>query len=447
MNSDWTMAKLSDLISIKHGFAFKGEFFCDSPTTHQLTTPGNFAIGGGFQKGKGKYYSGPIDDDYVLDVGDIIVTMTDLSKQADTLGFAAMVPYSGKTVWLHNQRVGLVQIKEASNVDRQYLLYLMRSPEYRQWVLSTASGSTVKHTSPSRICEYQFLLPSIGEQTQIGATLAAFDARIALLEETNVILEGVAQALFKSWFVDFDPVRARAEGREVEGISAEIAELFPDVFEESTSSSVPKGWFIRSVADVSSRIFSGGTPDTRNPEFWGGHLPWFSSGETRERVIIDCEKRITISGVENSSTKAAQPGDILIASAGQGHTRGQTSYCAIDTYINQSVVSIRANEKICSSVWLFHNLSRRYDEMRNLSDSHSSRGSLTTKLLGGMRVIVPDLPVIKAFTDIASPLMTAQINNAMLQATLSNLRDVLLPRLISGQLHPRDAEALLRDAA
>ncbi|MBX9764201.1 MAG: restriction endonuclease subunit S, partial [Pseudomonadaceae bacterium] len=282
MSSEWTAARLQDLVSIKHGFAFKGEYFVDEVTPFQLTTPGNFAIGGGFQYGKGKYYSGPVPSDYVLHAGDLIVTMTDLSKAADTLGYAAIVPNSNGTTWLHNQRVGLVRLQEDTNVHMGFIHYLMRSPDYRHWVVSTATGSTVKHTSPGRILSYEFQLPSLVEQREIGDALAALDDRITLLRETNATLEAIAQALFKSWFVDFDPVHANAEGRarqdgersgqprmpqasdlprpgaeagaeaqgQPEGMDAPTAALFPDSFEESELGLVPKGWRVEWLSDV-----------------------------------------------------------------------------------------------------------------------------------------------------------------------------------------------------
>ena len=131
-------------MDIKHGFAFKGEFFSEQPTTYQLTTPGNFAIGGGFQSGKSKFYNGPILDDYVLKVGDLLVTMTDLSKAADTLGYAAKVPPEKGVVWLHNQRVGLVKAKTGAQVSEDFLHYLMRSPSYRHCDLLPPGRTNVK---------------------------------------------------------------------------------------------------------------------------------------------------------------------------------------------------------------------------------------------------------------------------------------------------------------
>lgn len=143
------------------------------------------------------------------------------------------------------------------------------------------------------------------------------------------------------------------------------------------------------LEDVCESIYSGGTPDTRNPTFWGGGVPWLSSGETRNKFVTKTDKTITRAGVENSSTRLANIGSTVIASAGQGHTRGQTSYLEMDTYINQSVVCLKPDPRKVDALWLFYNLSNRYDEMRQMSDSHSSRGSLTTALLKKMKVSLP----------------------------------------------------------
>ena len=180
-SDDWVEVQLGDLIAVKHGFAFKGEYFTDGPLPYQLVTPGNFAIGGGFQLGKGKFYSGPIPADYVLKKGDVVVTMTDLSRGGDTLGYAALIPETTGTTWLHNQRVGLVERKPNAPIRLGYLHYLMRSGDYRHWVVSSATGSTVKHTSPGRICSYRFELPPLEEQGGIDQTLSAPRAYSSLL--------------------------------------------------------------------------------------------------------------------------------------------------------------------------------------------------------------------------------------------------------------------------
>lgn len=135
------------------------------------------------------------------------------------------------------------------------------------------------------------------------------------------------------------------------------------------------------IGSIAKKIFSGGTPDTRNLNYWNGNLRWLSSGETRKRFIFDTEKKITQEGVNNSSTKLAHKGSIVIASAGQGLTRGQTSLLMNDMYINQSLVCIECNESVIDNYYLFYLLSSQYNKLRFISNENSSRGSLTTKLI------------------------------------------------------------------
>ena len=186
----WKEYSLDELINIKHGYAFKGEFFSEEPTDDILLTPGNFAIGGGFKAQKLKYYNGDFPVDYILDENDVIVTMTDLSKEADTLGFSAKVPaWYGKR-FLHNQRIGLVKLK-TDDFDKDYLYWLMRTFSYQRFVANGATGATVKHTSPTKICQYKFTAPEDKNiQSKIASILSAYDdliennlKRIKLLEE------------------------------------------------------------------------------------------------------------------------------------------------------------------------------------------------------------------------------------------------------------------------
>jgi type I restriction enzyme S subunit len=155
----WRWQRLDELIYIKHGYAFKGEFFTEEPNTNILLTPGNFKIGGGFNYKKFKYYKGDIPLDYVLNWNDLIVTMTDLSKDGDILGYSSLVPEIPNKRLLHNQRIGKVVFKGNENL-KFYLNWVLRSDSYRSFVLGSATGTTVKHTSPSRICEYRCIIPT-----------------------------------------------------------------------------------------------------------------------------------------------------------------------------------------------------------------------------------------------------------------------------------------------
>lgn len=156
----WRVDLLGSIISVKHGYAFKGEYFTDQETKEVLLTPGNFKIGGGFKSDKLKFYNGPILDDYILKKDDLVITMTDLSKAADTLGYPAFVPFGEETRYHHNQRIGLV--KFSTNEDLKLWIYeLLKTDSYRSWIVGSCTGSTVKHTAPTRIEEYKFVSPPL----------------------------------------------------------------------------------------------------------------------------------------------------------------------------------------------------------------------------------------------------------------------------------------------
>lgn len=174
--SEPQMYPLSAYIRIKHGFAFPGAEFSDDPSLPTLVTPGNFAIGGGFKETRTKTYAGEYPRDYKLSAGDLIVSMTDLSKEGDTLGLPAVVPEGD---YLHNQRVGLVEIVAPESVDPRFLSYFFRTSSYRAHILGTASGSTVRHTSPSRIESFVTALPQLNEQQAIAEVLGSLDDKIA----------------------------------------------------------------------------------------------------------------------------------------------------------------------------------------------------------------------------------------------------------------------------
>lgn len=340
-----------------------------------------------------------------------------------------------------NQHVAIIR-PDPNVLTPRFLRYYLVSPSMQAEMLGLAAvGATRNALTKGMIESFEIHAPvDIDEQRVIAYILGTFDDKIELNHRMNETLEAIARAIFKSWFVDFDPVRAKASGEPPEsicrrlGLTPEHLDLFPDRLVDFELGEIPEGWQMARVDDVAEKIFSGGTPDTRKSEYWNGDINWFSSGETRNSFVVKTEKKIAQLAVDNSSTKLALPGDIFVASAGQGNTRGQTSYCAINTYINQSVVSIRANRAVMHPLWLYFNLSARYEEMRSISDSHSSRGSLTTKLLGGMALVVPNLKLVNAYGEMANSLTKLLISNARQNDVLGEIRDALLPMLLSGEI-------------
>ena len=196
----WRDCKLGDLLQIKHGFAFLGEHF-GSTGTHVVLTPGNFLEEGGFKEksDKAKWYNGPIPDDYVLNEGDLIVAMTEQAE--GLLGSSALIPRSG--VYLHNQRLGLVQIRDRKQADQHFIYYLFNSKPVRQQIRGSASGTKIRHTAPSRIADVKVSVPPLPVQRRIAGILSAYDELMENSQRRIRILEAMARALYREWFVHF----------------------------------------------------------------------------------------------------------------------------------------------------------------------------------------------------------------------------------------------------
>ena len=392
------MPVIGDFIKIKHGYAFKGDYISTEDNNIVLVTPGNFAIGGGFKEQKCKFYIGKYPDDYVLKEDDLIVTMTDLSKSVDTLGYGALVPSSNKRVYLHNQRIGLVQFI-SDKIDKHYLYWYMRTSRYQRSIVSTSSGSTVHHTSPDRIFEVEIEVPEMKIQKKIAGFLDDIEEKINVNEKINRNLSEQARSVYMETFGKFEKTKV--------------------------------------LEDYPVKIYSGGTPSTSKKEYWeGGDIHWLSSGETANEFVTTTDKTITQLGVDNSSTKWASKYDVVTASAGQGHTRGQTTMILLNTCINQSVIVTHAAKEYMP--FIFFNLSGRYEELRVLSDGTSTRGSLTTKIMAKLKM--PDVTenTIIKFSDYAWSAISQIEVNLKENEKLACLRDSLLLKLMTGEIDVSD---------
>ena len=436
MAGEWSEATLGDLIDIKHGFAFKGQFIHDNSNGDVLLTPGNFAIGGGFKGEKYKYYKGPTQNEYVLHEGDLLVTMTDLSKQSDTLGYPAFVPPAtdGRR-YLHNQRLGKVSPKEKAEIDRRYIYYVMCTAEYRHEVLASATGTTVKHTSPERIKKYRFLLPPPAEQRAIAYILGTLDDKIGLNQSRIQTLEEMVSTLFKSWFVDFDPVRAKMEGQEM-NLPKSIADMFPGRFTESGIGIIPDQWRTYRLRELVDHHTKSVTPSLF-PESMFEHfsIPAHDSGR-----LPSMDR-----GSDIKSNKTVVPcGAVLLSKLNP-----EISRVWIPSFG-------RENLQICSTEFLA--FTPRYPANRSLLYSLFSNpefGMMLQSMVTGtskshQRVLPPALKQSKVLSgtptifhrygDLVAPMLASVVESRTEALTLAALRDALLPKLMFGGLSVKDAD-------
>lgn len=197
VKEDWEEVPLSDYLKVKHGYAFKGEFITPEPTKYRLVTPGNFDIGGGFKSAKFKYYSSDvIPEDYVFNELDFVVTMTDLSKEGDTLGYPAFIPLHQKAevVYLHNQRVGKVQFY--NDEENKFFFYmLMKQDVYQQFIVGSCTGTSVKHTSPTTIGSFTFAKPTQERIQEFDQIVGQQFAKIFANQKQIKTLENLRDAL------------------------------------------------------------------------------------------------------------------------------------------------------------------------------------------------------------------------------------------------------------
>jgi len=436
MAGEWREVSLGELLKVKHGFAFKGEFFTDEPKQTVLVTPGNFAIGGGFQDEKRKYYSGPVPEDYVLSPGQIVVTMTDLSKQSDTLGYAARIPQDDNT-WLHNQRVGLLVFNSEKPTEPRFFEYLLRTHDYRSWIVGSATGTTVKHTSPSRIESYKTRLPPLEEQRAIAHILGTFDDKIELNRRMNETLEAIARAIFKSWFVDFDPVRAKADGEPPESIcrrlrlTPDLLALFPDRLVDSELGEIPEGWDVRTLGDIAENPRRGVQPneiDATTPYIALEHMP---------RRCIALSDWGVADGLESNKFEF-KSGEILF-----GKLRPyfhKVGVAPVNGVCSTDIVVIAPRPKILFGFVLGLVSSDAFVEHTNAGSTGTKMPRTSWKEMARYAVVQPSEVIAGVFTDqilIITERIIASIHESR---TLASLRDALLPKLLSGELRVPDAE-------
>jgi type I restriction enzyme S subunit len=347
-------------------------------------------------------------------------------------------------VGLFNERIpfdhvrinsGMVILRPEQETLSSYFLYLfLRSDLFKEQANSLRSGSAQPQLPIRDLKCVEITVPPIKDQNKICSFLGALDDRITLLRETNTTLEAIAQALFKSWFVDFDPVRAKQEGREPEGMDADTAALFPDSFEESELGLVPRGWNQVPFTDTVS-VIGGGTPKTKVSEYWNGDIPWFSvvdAPASTDVFVIDTQKHITEKGLNSSSTKLLEKGTTIISARG---TVGRLALVGRQMAMNQSCYGLRGKAE---DVYFTYFSTHRLIESLKQRSHGSVFDTITTETMKGVFVIYPGKAVVQSFETLLQPVMERIHKNLDQAQTVATLRDTLLPRLISGQLRLPD---------
>ncbi|MEW6591229.1 MAG: restriction endonuclease subunit S [Pseudomonadota bacterium] len=360
-----------------------------------------------------------------VDIGDLLIsTSASLGRvSVVTSQSAGGVPYTG-----------LIRFKPKDlRLLQGYLKVFLGSAAFIEQAESMASGSVIRHFGPSHIRQMAILLPPLDQQVAIGAVASLLDERLRLLRQTNTTLESIAQALFKSWFIDFDPVRAKVEGREPEGMDAATAALFPAEFEESALGLIPKGWRAAEVGEV-FRVTMGQSPpgDTYNEE--GEGIPFYQGradfGFRFPAVRVHC----------TAPTRLAMASDVLVSvRAPVGDVNVALEECAV----GRGVAAVGFDKAPSFALYSMKALRNRFTEY----ESHGTVfGAINKKQFEALPCVLPSPDVLAAFSSNVGPLDERLRLNELQIRSLTELRDTLLPRLISGKLRLPEAQEPLEES-
>jgi len=483
--SEWTPTTLGDLVHLQKGVSYKGEFL-DGPGP-KLLGMGTFVLGGGLDLAKARTYAGPIAQKQLVRPGDVVLAVVGISQRGSVVGSPGLVPKGARGDFAFTHHVMRVEPLRRGTVDPTYLYYVLRSKSFQQYVLAVQGGSTVPEIKAVDILAYTLKLPSLTAQEEIGRFLSSLDGdiqargadasahglkrflsslidrlttgactiaealawlssegelvrkiddKIELNRRMNSTLEEIARALFRFWFVDFGPVRAKAEGRwkkgeSLPGMPADMWDLWPSGFEESEIGEIPKGWRVAGVGGVVA-VAGGSTPSTKNPRFWDGPIHWATPKDMAglsAPALLDTERKLTDAGLAETTSGLLPRGTVLLSS------RAPIGYLAITEVpvaVNQGFITMTCGTNPSNHYmlhWARENHEAIIAQANGTTFLEISKGNFRP-----MKILVPNDELMSKFTQIAQSFHEHVVASLRQTETLASVRDTLLPKLLSGEL-------------
>ena len=415
MKYDWESVHLGRFFTIKHGWAFKGKFFAEEGK-YILLTPGNFNPDGGIKlKGnKEKYYVGDFPHEFLLKHDDLLVVMTDLTQDAPILGSPAFIMENGK--FLHNQRLGKIQELDETKIIRPFLYYLFNSSNVRNQIKASATGTTVKHTAPERIYNVKVNLPPLPTQRKIAAILGNYDDLIENNTRRIKILEEMAGTIYREWFVEF-----RFPGHEnVKMVESELG-------------LIPEGWKVRGLGDV-CKVVPGYAFKSKDWKDTGVGVVKIKNIKSDNTIDIDNKDCIAPDILSPKLDKyQLTNGDFLIAMTGA--TAGKVGRLRTKTtmMLNQRVAKLDPIKVYRDYIWCRISLEETQAVFYRLADG-AAQPNMSGSQIEEHRIVGPPPSVCKHFSSIVGDMLLLSDNLMLRNVNLRKTRDLLLPKLISGEL-------------
>ena len=424
MAGKWEETTLGAEVEFQTGFAFKSAHYTDAEDGIRLVRGDNIVQGAIRWEGVKKWPASESKEyeQYKLTEGDVVLAMDRPWIEAG-LKYAAISRYDLPCLLV--QRTA--RLRGGPRLDTRFLRYLIGNRDFTQHIHAITTGTAVPHISGGQIKGFSFLLPPLAEQKAIAAVLGALDDKIELNRRMHATLGAMVQALFQSWFVDFDPVRANLDGRSSVGIDAAIAGLFPEHLEETALGHTPKGWEVLSLDKIAHYL--NGLALQKYPPNTSHTLPVIKITQLRKGDTVGADR----CGTNLPSDYLVLDGDVLFSWSGSLEV---DLWCGGVGALNQHLfkVSSPVYPKWFYYLWTLYHL----DEFRLIAaDKATTMGHIQRGHLTAAKVLSPPRPLLEAMTRTMAPLINQIIAIRVQSRTLAAMRDTLLPKLLNGELQTK----------
>jgi type I restriction enzyme, S subunit len=417
-----SMVKLRDCVQFQTGHPFKSQHYVSDESGIRLLRGDNIAQGS-LRWADAKRW--PLDlawnlDEFLLKDGDVVVAM-DRPWIPAGLKFARI--RSGDLPCLLVQRVA--RLRAGRGITPEFLNCVIGSRTFTEYVVGVQTGTAVPHLSGKQILDFEFRLPPIDEQVRIGKLLSRLEDRIHLLHETSKTLEALAQTLFRSWFIDFEPVHEKSRGLTCDGLSAEMASLFPAAFVPSESGLIPIGWQARSLDSI-AQYLNGLALQKFPPESDSEFLPVIKIAQLRAGHVQGADRASS----KLKSEYIVEDGDVLFSWSG---TLEVEFWCGGRGALNQHLFKVSSKEL---PRWFYYLATRHHLPGFREIAAHkaTTMGHIQRKHLTDARIAVPPPELLAVASRLLAPLLDRRVTNAIQARKLEEIVDTLLPRLMSGEM-------------
>ena len=341
-----------------------------------------------------------------------------------------------------NQDVKAV-VPKTTEITPWYLLFWFVSMKKTLLAKVENTGIGAGKLDTKILQELEIPLPPLAELKRLEAFCKALDDKLILNSEVNKTLEEMAQAIFKSWFVDFDPVKAKMNGEQPESMDAATASLFPEKLVESELGLIPDGWDITKIKGFGS-VVCGKTPSKAKSEFYGGEIPFIKIPDTHGKVFItETTDTLTQAGDASQPKKQIPANSICVSCIA---TVGKVFITTKPSHTNQQINAVVPNDNNALYYMLF-NFKKLNKHFHDLASGGSATLNMNTSTFSNVELVQPSTSVLEAFHNTVNGLMQKMLANQLENTTLVELRDTLLPKLLSGEIELDQIEDITETVA